>query len=226
MKKRNLFKLAALTAVFALGSMFANAQNPTPVPAVKLIDNKGTIKYLQSDNGLTTVSTSSPSGGVQVTWKLGGTLMENTYIDVRGNVFGLDSIQLTTVDAATSGTLGLDHAVSPGSGWTLLVRNEATGAIEKMLATDLVQSGHQVYTITEPGQATAGVNVTYASNVYTFTVTGVTLPAFDNVYVYRNGAKLIATIDYAPATSSTFTISVTTDLPIYDNDVIELHYVK
>ena len=47
MKKRNLFKIAALTAVFALGSMFANAQNPTPVPAVKLIDNKGTIKYLQ-----------------------------------------------------------------------------------------------------------------------------------------------------------------------------------
>lgn len=224
MKKRNLFKIAALTAVFALGSMFANAQTATPVPPVKLIDNKGTIKYLQSDNGLTTISTSSPSGGVQVTWKLGGTLIENTFIDVNGNVFGLNGLALETGNASTDATT--ESNAGTGTGWTLLVRDEATGAIKKMLATDLVQSGHQIYTITDPETAVAGTDVAYAAGVYTFTMTGVTFPAFSNVYVYRNGAKLIATIDYVQASSSTFTITVTSDLPIYDNDVIELHYVK
>lgn len=223
MKKRNLFKIAALTAVFALGSMFANAQtvpaNPSPIPPVKLIDNKGTVKYLQSNNGLTTV-TENVASGVQVTWKLGGRLMENTYIDVNGLVFGLDNLVIETGDAATSTTAAPVHGGS-GSGWTLLVRDEATGAIKKMLATDLIQSGHELFV--------ASANQT----VYNLTTTGDFLPNFNNVYVYRNGAKLIAGVDYNITDGDTFTLTNTgTETPtfepytIFAGDRIEIHYIK
>lgn len=92
MKKRNLFKLAALTAVFALGSMFANAQTTVTTdsatvrshadgPVVKVIDNKGTVKYLQSNNGITTITSTVPGNQTTTTFQLGGTLDTNTYID-------------------------------------------------------------------------------------------------------------------------------------------------
>lgn len=223
MKKRNLFKIAALTAVFALGSMFANAQTnpavPSPIPPVKLIDNKGTVKYLQSNNGLTTV-TENVASGVQVTWKLGGRLMENTYIDVNGLVFGLDNLEIEIGDAATSSTTAEAHGGS-GSGWTLLVRDEETGAIKKMLATDLIQSGHELFV--------ASANQT----VYDLTTTGDFLPNFNNVYVYRNGAKLIAGVDYNITDGDTFTLTNTgpetatfEPYTIFAGDRIEIHYIK
>lgn len=247
MKKRNLFKLAALTAVFALGSMFANAQVVTPnitpqtptipgqvstptIPggSIKVIDNKGTIKYLQVQNGITQVTnTATSNGAVVTTWQLGGSLVENTYIDVNGKAFALDGIAITSVAASTNATTGSSHGT--GSGWTLLVRNEATGAIEKMLASTLVNSGHQLYEITNAGNANPGTGVTYDSgtSTYTFSFTGLTFPAFKNVYVYRNGAKLIADVDYKNVEGGTsFTITTTADLPIYTGDKIELHFIK
>lgn len=233
--------MAALTAVFALAGMFANAQQTTgnvtlqtnttlgsTGGSVKVIDNKGTVKYLQSQNGVTMFTNTLPSGGVVTTWQLGGTLTNNTYIDVDGKVFALDGISLvnpTTLPASTDATDQSDHGT--GTGWTILVRNEATGAISKLKASDLVNSGHQVYDITAAGTAVAGTNVAYATNVYTFTITGIALPEFKNVYVYRNGAKLIAGVDYElTAGGTTFTITTTSELPVYTGDKIEIHYVK
>lgn len=235
MKKKNFLKIAALTAVFALAGMFANAQtNPTPVPAVKLIDNKGTIKYLQSTNGVTTITATAPDGtGVLHTWKLGGTLIENTYIGVDGHIFGLNGLVLQTGDAstsATSGTSGDPSAVPGSAGWTLLVRDEATGAINKMMVTDMVQSGWSAYQLT--------------SDLVTdpeFTIPGIGLASFETIYIYRNGAKLVAGIDYIidldnnkitliPAgtgTGATPANTWTADaFTLYVGDKIEIHFIK
>jgi hypothetical protein len=152
--------------------------------AVKVIDNKGTIKYLQVQNGITTLSNTT-NDVTTTTWQLGGTLTDCTWIDVDTQVFGLDGIDLidiTTDSASTDATTGSDHGT--GSGYTILVRDEATGAIKKLLATDLIQSGHQVYT------ATAG------QTTYTINSGGTPLPDFSKVFVFRNGAKLIANLDY------------------------------
>jgi hypothetical protein len=228
MKKTNIFKMAALTAVFAVAGMFANAQVTTgpdiPLQSaavlgqdsgyVKVIDNKGTVKFLQSRNGITMFTNTTPSGGVITTWQLGGTLADNTYIDVDGKVFALDGIPLVdtaTLQASTNATTLSDHGT--GTGWTILVRNEATGATMKMLASDLlkVQSGQQVYT------ATAGL--------VTYTLTGITLPSYKSVYVYRNGAKLIANEDYTIA-GDVVTLVPGSNYTIYAGDRIEVHYIK
>jgi hypothetical protein len=232
MKKTNLFKMAALTAVFALGSMFASAQTTVTTdsatvrshadgPVVKVIDNKGTVKYLQSNNGITTITSTVLGNQTTTTWQLGGTLDTNTYIDVNGKVFGLDNIPVTAVSAATATTLDPSHTGTNGVGWTLLVRNEATGGIEKLVATDLIQSGQELFI------ATAN------QTVYNLTTAGNFLPLFKNVYVYRNGAKLIAGVDYTITDGDTFTLINTgtetasfEPYPIYAGDRIEIHYIK
>ena len=107
MKKRNLFKLAALTAVFALASMFANAQTiPTTDsattrqyangPSIKVIDNKGTVKYLQSNNGITSITSTISGQQTVTTFQLGGSLDDSTYIDLAGNKFGLKNLTYST----------------------------------------------------------------------------------------------------------------------------------
>lgn len=213
MKKRNLFKIAALTAVFALGSMFANAQVvtggtdiPKQQPAqlgqdsgyVKVIDNKGTVKFLQSTNGITMFTNTAPSGGIVTTWQLGGTLSEDTYIDVNGNEFGIK---------------GLD-TVGTGS-YQLIVTDPTTGELRRLAFDGLIKSGRVVYPMT--------ADVT--SGTQTITVTGIPL-TYEKVYVYRNGAKLLASTDYT-ITANTVTLNISTDLPaLYTGDIIEVHYVK
>ena len=51
--------------------------------SIKLIDNKGTVKYLQTSNCLTTLTNTGETTDVTTTTlQLGGTLTANTYIDV------------------------------------------------------------------------------------------------------------------------------------------------
>ena len=71
----------------------------------------------------------------------------------------------------------------------VLVRNEATGEIMKMQATDMVQSGWQVFKVTASAGSPVVIDVTYS-------VTGIDLSTYQTTYVYRNGAKLVAGIDY------------------------------
>ena len=181
--------------------------------AIRVIDNKGTIKYLQVKNGLTLLSNTT-NDVTTTTWQLGGALTDDTFIDVDGNIFGLNGIELETGNASTDATTESDAGT--GTGWTVLVRDEATGATKKLLATDLLQSGHQVFT------ATAGQT--------TYTLTGpIVLPTFEKVWVYRNGAKLIANLDYTVSGSDVTLIPSTTvpnDWSVYTGDVIEVQYVK
>ena len=183
--------------------------------AVKVIDNKGTIKYLQVQNGITTLSNTT-NDVTTTTWQLGGTLSDSTWIDVDTKVFGLDGIDLINTEiASTDATTGSDHGT--GSGYTLLVRDEATGAIKKLLATDLIQSGHQVYTATL-GQTT-----------YTINSGGTPLPDFSKVFVFRNGAKLVANLDYTILGDDVTLVPATTGnniWAVYADDTIEVQFVK
>ena len=183
--------------------------------AVKVIDNKGTIKYLQVQNGITTLSNTT-NDVTTTTWQLGGTLTDSTWIDVDTKVFGLDGIDLINAEiASTDATTGSDHGT--GSGYTLLVRDEATGAIKKLLATDLIQSGHQVYT------ATAG------QTTYTINSGGTPLPDFSKVFVFRNGSKLVANLDYTISGDDVTLVPATTGnniWAVYADDTIEVQFVK
>ena len=187
--------------------------------SVKLIDNKGTIKYLQTNNGITSITSTTAGSATTTTWQLGGALSDDTYIDVDGNVFALDGIEL--VDTASSpsadATDQSDHGT--GTGWTLLVRDEDTGAIKKLKASDLVSGIRIVHT--------QGAD---ASDNVAITVQGLpvltALTTFAKLFVYRNGAKLRSGVDFV-ATAYTVTITYSaSDLPMYSGDVVEVQYIK
>ncbi|TMM56136.1 hypothetical protein FEE95_16035 [Maribacter algarum] len=238
MRILNYQKLAKL-GVFAIAMLtfgLANAQTTTGdiakeadiVPgttvlngAVRVIDNKGTIKYLQSANGITMLSNTTDDV-TTTTWQLGGTLTNGTIIDVDGNVFAIDGIPLVdtaTENASTDATDASTSATATGTGYAILVRDEATGETKKLLATDLLDSGHQAFTTTAAQVAAPDFLLTGAP----------VLPEFSKVWVYRNGAKLIANLDYTVA-GSTVTLVPQTAIPndwsLFENDVIEVQYVK
>lgn len=183
----------------------------TTAGAVRVIDNKGTIKYLQTQNGITMLSNTTDNV-TTTTWQLGGVLTNDTYIDVDGNLFtlnGLELIDSATELASTDATTESDAGT--GTGYTILVRDEATGATKKLLATELIQSGQEAFTAIADQTA------------YALTGTPV-LPSFSQVWVYRNGAKLIANVDYT-VTASTVTL-VENDYSVYAGDIVEVQYVK
>jgi len=187
--------------------------------SIKVIDNKGTIKYLQAQNGITTL-TNTTNDVTTTTWQLGGTLDQDTYIDVDGQAFALDGIKLVDLSTeAPSGDATTESDHGTGTGWTILVRDEATGETKKLLATDLVSGIRVEYT--QVGNAAANVAIP---------VTG--LPVLSagttnaKLFVYRNGAKLRSGTDFT-ATADTVTITYSnTDLPMFAGDVIEIQYIK
>lgn len=231
MRKINLLKKIGIVTAIVSGTVFSIAQqttgnvtqNTTGGPnepgkvngTVRVIDNKGTIKYLQAKNGITTL-TNTTADVTTTTWQLGGTLTDDTSIDFGGKKFALANVlQNTNANqagsdvAATSSTLGT-------SGFTLLVRDEATGNVLKMLATDLVQSGEERFVA--------------ATNQTAYALTGApVLPSFSKVWVYRNGAKLVANVDYTVAGSTVTLVPNSTapnDWSVLAGDVIEVQYVK
>ncbi|KAF2329011.1 hypothetical protein [Flavobacterium daemonense] len=192
--------------------------------AIRVIDNKGTIKYLQVQNGITQITNTAPNGGIVTTWQLGGKLTDNTYIDATNKVFALDGIKLITAAdlASTDATTGTAHGT--GTGFTLLVRDEATGETKKMLATDLMTSGQTVFTATT-GQTAFDVT----SGTPAISGVQIPLPTFSKVWVYRNGAKLLAGVDYNISGSTVTIVPNSTepeDFQIFAGDKIEVQYVK
>ena len=187
----------------------------TTAGAVRVIDNKGTIKYLQSKNGITMLSNTT-ADVTTTTWQLGGTLTDDTFIDIDGNIFALDGIELETGAASDDATDASDAATATGTGYTILVRDEATGATKKILASNLLQSGQESF------------NAAAAQTAYPLTGSPV-LPTFSQVWVYRNGAKLNANVDYTIAASTVTLVpngTAPNDWAVYAGDVIEVQYVK
>ena len=199
-----------------------NANLGTTNTAVKVIDNKGTIKYLQVENGITSWTNTTPNGGVVTTWQLGGTLTSATNITTGANEFKitLDSGDEFVLENLVQETGVASDAVTIGtSGWTLLVRDEATGQIRKMLASDLVSGIRVEHTQASDASADVAITVT-GLPVLTAGTTDAKL------FVYRNGAKLRTAIDFV-ATANTVTINYSaTDLPMYAGDEIEIQYIR
>jgi hypothetical protein len=190
--------------------------------SVKVVDNKGTIKYLQTNNGITSITSTSPGNKTTTTWQLGGTLTDNTYIDVNGNAFALNGIALVDLSTETASTNATSLSVSGNgvsSGWTLLVRDEATGETKKLLATDLVSGIRVEYT--QSVDATSDVVIPVVGLP---TLTASTTIA--KLFVYRNGIKLRSDTDFV-ATANTITINYdATDMPMYNGDIVEIQYIK
>ena len=190
--------------------------------SVKLIDNKGTIKYLQTNNGITSITSTNSGSATTTTWQLGGTLNSDTNITTgdnefkitldSGDEFVLDGVVQETGSASTATTIAT-------SGWTILVRDETTGEVRKLLASDLV-SGIRMEHV-QVLDASANVAITVLG--LPVLTAGTTLA---KLYVYRNGAKLRSGTDFT-ATADTVTITYSaTDLPMYTGDVIEVQYIK
>ncbi|PZF71493.1 hypothetical protein [Taibaiella soli] len=191
----------------------------TPGGYIRVVDNKGTIKFLQVQNGITQVTSTTPAGGIITTWQLGGQLTDSTYIDVNGKAFtfqNMDSIARGTGIAATQFAATGDGSVT---GYSFLVHDEATGRVKKMLATDLIQSGQTIFTATA------------AQSAYDMTAStgGQPLPVFSKVWVYRNGVKLEGNVDYTIAGTIVTIVPNATpdqDFTILAGDKIEVQYLK
>ncbi|BFM44340.1 hypothetical protein CFS9_29810 [Flavobacterium sp. CFS9] len=220
MMKTKFLKFA-LCATVLLGVTAANAQSTADVTkgvkAVKVVDNKGTIKYFQSNNGITQI-VNTTADVTTTTWQLGGQLTNDTYIDATGKVFGLDGLVLETGAPSTNATTASIHG-GTGTGWTLLVRDEATGATKKMKAESLVSGIRVEYT--QVANAAANVDVAVVGlPVLTAGTTDAKL------FVFRNGIKLRSGTDFVAAADKVTITYSATDLPMYAGDVIEVQYVK
>lgn len=222
--KRGLLALMLIAGTAIQAQTTTGADNVAQADAagvsVKLIDNKGTIKYLQSNNGITTITSTEAGNKTTTTWQLGGSLLEDTYIDVSGKAFALDGIDLVDTAASAASTDATNQSIhGTGTGWTLLVRDEATGATKKLLATDLVSGIRVVHTQNADAAADVAITVTGLP-----ALTAATTMA--KLFVYRNGAKLRSGTDFV-ATADTVTITYdAADLPMYSGDVVEVQYIK
>lgn len=231
---KNYLKLS-LSVILTLTLGFANAQQTTGDYAretvinpgqsvganddgsVKVIDNKGNIRYLQVKNGLTTLANTT-NDITTITWQLGGTLSDTTLlsVDTAANaMLGINGIELigSNFPASTDAT-NESTADGSNSGYTFLVRDEATGAIKKRTAADLVTSGQQNFTVTTTGQDT-------------FALTGNVLPGAAQVWVYRNGAKLSAFLDYNVVGDEVILdFGASNTWNTYVGDAIEVQFIK
>ncbi|WP_264529511.1 hypothetical protein [Flavobacterium sp. N502540] len=220
MMKAKFLKFA-LCATVLLGVSAANAQSKADInrftSAVKVVDNKGTIKYFQSSNGITQI-VNKTNELTTTTWQLGGQLTDDTYIDATGKVFGLDGLVLETGAPSTDATTASIHG-GTGTGWTLLVRDEATGATKKMKAESLVSGIRVEYT--QVANAAANVDVAVVGlPVLTAGTTDAKL------FVFRNGIKLRSGTDFVAAADKVTITYSESFIPMYASDVIEVQYVK
>ena len=242
--KNNYLKLGMMAAVMLSASIgFAQTAPGTAATdegikrnngqgqSIKVIDNKGTIKYLQTNNGITSITSTAPNNTTTTTWQLGGTLTEATNIATGVNEFKItmndgtnqgsfiiDGVELETGAASTDATTG--SIAGTGTGYTFLVRDEVTGKTKKLIASDLITGGQETVTIATDS----------------FTVLGITGPlafgtAIFKISVYRNGNKLRGSIDYGLTALNQITLipDVTTSASSWNTltgDVIEVQWVN
>ncbi|WP_233897222.1 hypothetical protein [Tenacibaculum piscium] len=222
MRKTNSFKLA----VVAVGML---AITSTVTAQVTAVDNKGTIKTLQGGNG---ISEGFDATTNTTTFKLGGNLSEVTTVTADATnyfaVAGLELVDITTelpaVTAAGSTALGLGGTPTVNvSGLSLMVRDETTGQIKKLLAEDAAKflsmfNPAKVSLRVEDNPTAAGIN-------QSITVTG--LVAADvtanpgRLFVYKNGVKLSIDTDFSVADDT-----VTISLPVFTTDLIEVQFTN
>ncbi|MFV5685693.1 hypothetical protein ACM55I_09595 [Flavobacterium sp. GB2R13] len=208
MKQNYFLKAAGIVAILVLMSNQVTAQSTSDVSqgtmAVKVIDNKGTIKYFQSNNGITQI-VNATDDVTTTTWQLGGILTDKTYIDTNGKEFGLAGLAITG-SSASDGT---------SNGYTLLVNNSVTGKVERLLASSLIQGG--------VAEKVLAADQSAAYVIAAAALTGLTTEK-NRISLFRNGIKLRQS-DWT-LSGGAITITPTTDLPLFLNDVLEIQWVK
>ena len=208
--KHRLLKQGLFALAFAVGST-AMAQTTDPdadglkkgtdaTKYVKLVDNKGTIKYLRSNNGITTITSTLAGNQTTTTWQLGGTLTDNTYIHLSGKEFGFKQVSEGT-DATIRKFLVLED-----------------DNLKQVALNDLVTG---IYTTKQQDtyDESADVGITVSGIP---AITGITDPNAFKLSVYRNGIKLRITEDFTVTQDK---VTITTS-PIYEGDEFEIHYIK
>ena len=225
-------KLILIALVLMLGNLAIYAQTTTgEIPdqpiQVRVVDNKGTIKYLQVRNGLTMMT--NTTGNINTTtWQLGGTLEDNTTINLNGKYFQLENMLMNTnANATSNGAVTTMATSASGPGLTFVMRDQTTGALVTMLSSD------PNFSLITAGQAEFEVGVAPSIAV---TVPSIIpgLPAdYQKVSVYRNGSKLRANIDYTISLNSLVLVNrsaapvpVNQRWSLFSGDIIEVHWVK
>jgi len=230
--KNKYLKLAMMAAVMLSASIgFAQTTDATDGSlnnvfgtgqSIKVIDNKGTIKYLQTNNGITSITSTNPGNTTTTTWQLGGTLVDATTITTSATgIFTIDGEEFnlanTEVNASAAATLTDDT----GTGYTLLVREEGTGRVKKMLATDLITGGQVLFPIATDGDLiVTAPGLAFGTLIF-------------KISVYRNGVKLRGVTDYSLTALDQITLIPDTTVPAtatswntLTGDVIEVQWVN
>ncbi|MCD8424890.1 hypothetical protein LNJ40_06240 [Tenacibaculum dicentrarchi] len=229
MKKTNSFKLAMVAVgMLTIGTVSAqqtdatNADLAKQATAVKSVDNKGTIKHVQVANGLTQVTDAATN---VTTIQLGGTLVAPTTITASaGKALNIEGIAGVSAADMVGPDVNLKPAANFGDkGLTLMVRDETTGEIKKLLAADvaayletLAKNVYEEKVLTAPADAD-----------YTFTPADLPIAALlkpARLFVYRNGVKLRQS-DLILTTDGEVTIDKT-KVTLFDEDVIEIQYTN
>ncbi len=117
------------------------------------------------------------------------------------------TVTVVSTDASNTITLGTD-------GGAYL----ATGAIQKLMATDLIQSGF-ASDVSDAGED--------ATNAIAITATGI-LASMNRgeIWVYRNGVKLIYGTDFTIADDLVTVTAVANSWELYEGDVFEVQWIK
>ncbi|MBE7647604.1 hypothetical protein [Tenacibaculum finnmarkense] len=231
MKKTNSFKLAMVAVgMLTIGTVSAqqtDATNPDlakQATAVKSVDNKGTIKHVQVANGLTEATDAATN---VTTFQLGGVLVAPTTITsdaANGKALNIEGIAGVSAADMVGADLNLKPAANFGDkGLTLMVRDETTGEIKKLLAADVAA---YLETLAKNVYASEPVAAAPAGD-YTITVADLPIPVLlkpARLFVYRNGVKLLQSdLDLTTAGEVTIKQSAVT---LYKDDVIEVQYTN
>jgi len=198
----------------SLNNVFGTGQS------IKVIDNKGTIKYLQTNNGITSITSTNPGNTTTTTWQLGGTLVDATTITTSAT--GIFTIDGEEFNLANTEVNALAAAVTVNTaGYTLLVRDEITGRVKKMLATDLITGGQVLFPIATDGDLiVTAPGLAFGTLIF-------------KISVYRNGVKLRGVADYSLTALNQITLIPDTTVPAtatswntLTGDVIEVQWVN
>ncbi|MBE7645569.1 hypothetical protein F7644_06140 [Tenacibaculum finnmarkense genomovar ulcerans] len=233
MKKTNSFKLAMVAVgMLTIGTVSAqqtdatNADLAKQATAVKSVDNKGTIKHVQVANGLTEATDAATN---VTTFQLGGVLVAPTTITsdaANGKALNIEGIAGVSAADMVGADLNLKPAANFGDkGLTLMVRDETTGEIKKLLAADVAA---YLETLAKNVYETKTIVGVPALADYTIAVADLPIPVLlkpARLFVYRNGVKLLQSdLDFTTTPGSV--IIKQAAVTLFDEDIIEVQYTN
>ncbi|WP_233898668.1 hypothetical protein [Tenacibaculum piscium] len=218
MRKTNSFKLAVVAVgMLAIGTVSAQTTDLD----VTAVDNKGTIKTLKVGNGITSEFDATDNS---TTYSIGGTLTAPATITATTtNYFAVAGLNEASI---ANGDLPATDFNNPGL--TLMVRDETTGEVKKLLASDAAKylSAFNAAAYGEGNSTTISVPGLPEINPAS-AVDALTTLDFNNkksrLFVYKNGVKLVFTTDFTVNTAGQVDLLVPV---IPANDFIEVQFTN